>query len=213
MKKTILYTLCLLMLNLGLEAQTTSGTDTDDLRQYVVELIIFRNNNPYTQEVFSRKDTFGDAVAAYEFLDGEIVEEDTGLKLGDFDTAPLSHFQLQEAVQKIARSRDYDLLLHTAWIQPGFGRDEALTNDLNDLPGRNRDLEGTATLSVSNYLHLDMDLVLEGQDLEEYQLREKRKMRRNEAHYFDHPHLGVVAIVRRLEDIEKEIALEADSSS
>ena len=205
--------LILFAIVLDVQAQTPADDDAENLRKYVVELIVFRNNSPYTQEVFSKKDTFGDAVAAYEFLDGEIVEEDdSGLEFGEFETAPLSFLQLEEAVAKINRSADYELLLHTAWVQPGYGRDAALTNELVNKNEFQSSLSGTATLSVSNYLHLDMNLVLEGADLEEYLLREKRKMRRNEAHYFDHPHLGVVAIVRRLENIEKELAEEADSS-
>ncbi|MEM7282177.1 MAG: CsiV family protein, partial [Pseudomonadota bacterium] len=170
----------------------------------------FRNAQPYTQEVFPKKDTFGDAtVAAYEFLDGEIVAQEQGPVYGEFEPAPETHFQLNDAVERLERASNYDLIAHLAWIQPGFGRDDAMAQAIQTDEEAFQALSGTATLSVSNYLHLDMDLILDGDDLSEYQLREKRKMRRDEAHYFDHPHLGIIAVVRRLEEIEEELLAEA----
>ena len=183
--------------------QTGTAQDTEPaLRDYVVELVIFRNLDlGSNQEVFPKREAFGDAVSAYEFLDGEVLEEDRGPVIGNFTRAPQTYYKLSDAVLKLRQSSRYRPILHMGWIQPGFERDAAEAEPIKRTAGLET-IDGTATLTASNYLHLDMDIVLEADDQTLYQLREKRKMRRNETHYFDHPQLGIIAVVTRLDELK-----------
>ncbi len=73
---------------------------------------------------------------------------------------------------------------------------------------------GSATLWLGTYLHLDLDLEMEteilaqpfviraneaGEGAERFLLQQKRRVRRRQLHYFDHPKFGVIAQVSRYE--------------
>ena len=53
---------------------------------------------------------------------------------------------------------------------------------------------------LSRYLHVELDLIFEGSDGLRYRLAERRRVRSNENHYFDHPAFGVIARITRLSD-------------
>mgnify|MGYP002038901611 CR=1 FL=1 len=76
-------------------------------------------------------------------------------------------------------------------------------------------LDGTITLYAQRYLHLALDLwwtqhtdgspVTAGESMPEeaarvFHIREQRRVRLNELHYFDHPRFGVLAMVTRVGD-------------
>lgn len=211
-------------------------TDEPELREYVVEILVFRNlESSYLQETFPKQDTFGEPID-YEFLDGQAEEppieysdpasnfeivletdetseniDDETLELepeesiyGEFRRLPETFLALSSMTERLDQASGYLPILHTAWIQPGYARDDALLEPIEVLSDF-ESMTGTATLTISNYIHLDMDLLVQTEDQTLYQLREKRKMRRDETHYFDHPHLGVIATVRRLEDVAPEL--------
>ena len=82
-------------------------------------------------------------------------------------------------------------------------------------PIRIDQLDGTISLYAQRYLHLDIDLwwvqqqsgagVETGQLLDEadarvFHIKEQRRVRLNELHYFDHPRFGVLARVTRVGD-------------
>ena len=118
-----------------------------------------------------------------------------------------SELQLVDAYARMRGSRDFRPLLHTAWEQPGYPRDNAPTLDLarvGQLPAR---LGGTVALSLGRYLHLTLALDLGASatvaaamspslesDPPIYLLRESRRLRSKELHFFDHPKFG--ALVR-----------------
>ena len=59
-------------------------------------------------------------------------------------------------------------------------------------------LDGTATVLVTRYLHLAVDLLYIDPDTGvPLQLKESRRMRLNELHYLDHPRFGVLARISR----------------
>lgn len=66
-----------------------------------------------------------------------------------------------------------------------------------------RSLEGSVALYVGRFLHLDIDLGYhepEGfEGLRQHRLTERRRLRRDELHYFDHPRFGVLARVTRVD--------------
>jgi hypothetical protein len=73
--------------------------------------------------------------------------------------APL---RLTAAADRLRRQPGYSVLLHTAWRQPTGDRSRAPWVRLADAPGgaSAATLDGIVRLSVSRYLHLDLDLVL-----------------------------------------------------
>ena len=78
-------------------------------------------------------------------------------------------------------------------------------------------LDGTVQLYSRRYLHLDLDLrwtqlidggtvpageLLPETTLRSFRLRESRRTRRGQLHYFDHPRFGVLVTVNRLQDAD-----------
>ena len=67
-------------------------------------------------------------------------------------------------------------------------------------------IEGTVRVAVERYLHLYLDLKLvdttlafetdlSEYDLPEFRMKQRRRMRSKELHYFDHPKFGVIALI------------------
>lgn len=90
----------------------------------------------------------------------------------------------------------YRLLWHQAWIQPPLDGAAGL-NLLATLgkgpvtPG----LSGAISLSVNRFLHLGVELELGSAAGLEAELRQRRRVRPGVDQYFDHPRIGVIAIV------------------
>ena len=107
---------------------------------------------------------------------------------------PLPPALLSNAASAINRSPDYVLLHHYAWGQ------ESLPSSLS--PAMNitqSDLNGSIKVYASRRLFANLDLDFNG-----YRLIEKRRLKLNEQHFFDHPKFGVLLQVSRLEaDQEK----------
>ena len=114
-----------------------------------------------------------------------------------FPALPASKYKLTAVEEQLRRSRRYRPLAHFGWTQPGFPRNEAKYLPLSGLVDPSTGVIGQLALSRGRYLHLTLDLVFtppqEGG--QRYVLRQTRRMRSNERHYFDHPKFGVIAIV------------------
>lgn len=164
---------------------------------------------------------------------------------------PADQFKLQAEADKLANDSDYEVLLHTGWVQLGVpggkgipvrihtalpaAADDAApatpaavvpatpagsvtpapaaATPVASAPDAQPRLDGVVTLTLSRYLHLDVDLVLRGEpaapadsggffgtptqqpQVQLYRLQESRRMRSKEIHYFDHPMFGVLAQV------------------
>lgn len=91
----------------------------------------------------------------------------------------------------------FRLLWHHAWIQPalsGEGPELPLLATLG--PGRAQaGISGTITLTAGRFLHLGFELELRTAAGLEAELRQRRRVRFNEEHYFDDPRIGVIAVV------------------
>ena len=107
----------------------------------------------------------------------------------------------------LAAAPGYSVLFHRAWRQLAYDRSSAIDYPVHSFADNGRDsVEGTVTLIVERYLHLDLDLLLmkagssrpvlysDGPgSVPAYRLSEKRRVRSSELHYFDHPQFGVIA--------------------
>jgi hypothetical protein len=108
-----------------------------------------------------------------------------------------SKYKLTAVAETLRRSRKYRPLAHIGWTQPGFPRNEAKYFPLSSLVDPSTGAVGQAALSRGRYLHLTLDIVFAPPEEggQRYVLRQTRRMRSNERHYFDHPKFGVIAII------------------
>jgi hypothetical protein len=113
---------------------------------------------------------------------------------GRVEALPESAWQLGSAEQALARRGDYALLAHMAWaaIVPANGR---TTARLEELLKDGTGLTGSVALQRSQYLFLGVEIDYAAAPGVSYGLREKRRIKFGERHYFDHPAFGVIAQV------------------
>lgn len=143
--------------------------------RYVVEILVFRQPGtpPPPQPVA--------ALPTVTTLPGRV------------EPLPETAWQLASAGETLPR-RGYPLLAHAAWlaIVPPNGRTTAKLEDVLP-PGTG--LAGDVAVQRSQYLFLGLDVDWTPTAGTTYGLRERRRIKFGEHHYFDHPAFGVVAQV------------------
>jgi Peptidoglycan-binding protein, CsiV len=113
---------------------------------------------------------------------------------GRIELLPESAWQLGTAEQALARHGGYEPLAHAAWaaLVPPNGR---TTARLDDLLKEGTPLAGAVALQRGQYLFLGVDIDYQAAPGMTFGLREKRRIKFGERHYFDHPAFGVIAQV------------------
>ena len=172
------------------------------IQTYDVELLIFRN--------LSERETpesWGVEAAGDEQQKLEIPEDDlepaapsttTAPPETSFPPLPSAKMKLTAIEDSLRRSRNYQPVAHIGWTQPGYARNAAKFIPVSSLVSATSGLQGQIALSRGRYLHLTLDLVLDGAatgDGSRYVLRQTRRMRSNERHYIDSPKFGVIAVI------------------
>lgn len=115
-------------------------------------------------------------------------------------SSPAAPRQL-DAVARRLNSGGYRLLWHQAWVQPALGREGLELETLAAL-GQGvaaPELSGTIRLRAGRFLHLGMAIELESEHGLEATLQQERRVRLGDEHYFDHPHIGIIAVINRHE--------------
>lgn len=107
---------------------------------------------------------------------------------------PGSRMQLGGAREKLARG-GYRVLVHTGWVQTAGSWGSRSGLPLERLGIRVPGLSGSFMLERGSLLHLGMDLRYAGDGGPSAQIDEIRRIRFNERNYYDHPSLGVIAVV------------------
>jgi len=101
-------------------------------------------------------------------------------------------FQLGAAKDALTKNGEIKVLNHLVWaaIVPPNGRTTTHLADL--LSDETGPMTGTVAVQRNQYLFMgiELDYTLGGQT---YGLREKRRVKFGERHYFDHPAFGVIA--------------------
>ena len=126
---------------------------------------------------------------------------------------------LRPALQKLTPAKGYRVVLHQSWIQPLLPPSQAKPLEVFGRSSVGSTLRGTVKLYRRRYAHLRLNLDLERRipsavrerfiqhqnlsadevpDHWRFQLKESRKMRSGEWHYFDHPLFGILAVIRKL---------------
>ncbi|HEY0683671.1 MAG TPA: CsiV family protein [Steroidobacter sp.] len=173
------------------------------VQSYDVELLIFRNlSGKETPENWGveaagaaqRLDIPEDELSSSVLADVPTVAAPTVT----FPALPASKMKLTAIEDTMRRSRSYQPVAHIGWTQPGYARNAAKFLSVSSLVSGSSGLQGQIALSRGRYLHLTLDLVLDGAasgDGQRYVLRQTRRMRSNERHYIDSPKLGVIAVI------------------
>lgn len=173
------------------------ATAQDGASLYDVELVIFRVNSPTgTPEQWTTEEGLANDTAAED--DAEESAAGTSVRTTrQASVTPLApeQFKLTAVEDTLRRSREYQPLAHIGWTQPGYSLNAAPGVALADLLPASA-VSGRVALSRGRYLHLNLDLIYQSPSSgQHYVLRQSRRMRSNEKHYFDHPYFGVIAII------------------
>ena len=161
---------------------------------YDVEIVVFLNKSAHDDgEQWPRPDLGSQNNGS--FPDGEFTE------LGK------SHYTLKGVSRDLERSNNYSVLFHRAWRQLAYDRDTAVAYPVHSIiQSDGNSVEGTVKLMLERFLHLDINLFLMSSDGDKemvysdspgnvplFELREKRRIKSTELHYFDHPRFGAIA--------------------
>ncbi len=176
---------------LSLFALVSVAHAADEVRYYDIETIIFESLDPSARQSEHWKSDIDRKIPP---VVAELDQPYPGQFPPQYDpsltfkTLPKHAYLLQDAEKLLANSRQYRILLHTAWVQPGMGPDVALPVHINrsfitDTPVTHSLIPDTSETSSSNpalptgtiqtrsvldgyikiiltrYLHADVDLV------------------------------------------------------
>ena len=128
---------------------------------------------------------------------------------GQFTELSQSHYSLNGVRNGMERSGNYSVLFHRAWRQLAHNKARAVAYPLHSIAANGRDsIEGSVTLVRERFLHLEVNALLmpaldgtgftysdAATSTPLFELREKRRIRTKELHYFDHPRFGMIARV------------------
>ena len=157
---------------------------------YRVELVVFqRLKDVGTPEITLAPEIFSDGAAGEPAAAGPPGNDAQGLGPapdGRISVTPASVTTLAAASAKLARSAGYRVIFEKAWVQPGLPR-----NASPPVPLAGDSISGESRLYRQRFLHLGLDIVFS----DDQRLTEWRRMRSGEAHYYDHPLFGAIAIV------------------
>lgn len=143
-----------------------------------------------------------DIVSAYE----------ADLRSSSLRAQPANSLLLKQEAGRLQRDPAYRVVLHTAWIQPVPDRDRPmpLLIQTGERFGNAWRIEGTIDITLARYLHVDARLWYRPDPTAPVQsadasvslattagdayleLREQRRVRSGELHYFDHPKFGML---------------------
>ena len=196
-----------------LSALAASAQEPGALPRFQIELVVFEHlAEPATAEAPPVELPEPPVLQPEEVLPGQPGAPDPEAQADPvfFRLAPA--LAMDNIAASLQRRQDYRVLIHDAWIQEGFEGELARPVEaalLEQMPSRARSgrrarsssgeaVTGTVTFVRGRYLHLDIDLNLG--DGAGHQLRERRRVRLGQLHYFDAPGLGVIATVTRIEE-------------
>jgi hypothetical protein len=183
---------------------------------YQVEIIVFARDSGDSEDSLRSSDTL-----RYPARTLTLGAEGSG----PFQALPATSLQLKREADALAQRRGMRVLSHQAWLWPSVPPAQAMAVAIGGgrQVGDHHELEGYIALSADHFLHIDTQLWLSrfgGEDPgagasplpavpgvvpaagEEgpaanriFLLREQRRMRSGELHYFDHSRLGLLVQV------------------
>ena len=101
---------------------------------------------------------------------------------------------LLEEAELLNQNEAYEVKYHMAWGQESLPFSQSATYTLLE-----QEAQGYVKIYAENLLFANLDIDFKG-----LRLKEKRRLKLNEKHYFDHPKFGILLQVSRLEEDTKE---------
>jgi len=102
---------------------------------------------------------------------------------------------LLEQAEALRKSPSYELKHHYSWGQESLRYSQSATYDIAE-PG----LHGAIKIYAEQLLFVNIDLDYDG-----YRMDEKRRLKLDEKHFFDHPKFGLLVQVSRLPKPQNEL--------
>jgi hypothetical protein len=170
---------------------------------YRVELIVFSLLNPNIgAETWSSSPERPSLANSVELSSGLYLNDGAGGNaLHAYRRLGADHYTLQSEWTRLRRSSDFHPILHTAWQQPGLEKKESRRVHLST-GSQSEDgatVNGSIRVWRTRYLHVDADLLyrlgFDSNDSAEFRMKQHRRMRSRELHFFDHPMFGVLIYI------------------
>ncbi len=111
----------------------------------------------------------------------------------DIAATSISAGKLTDAASRLRSSGTYRVLGHAAWTQVPAPWNSRRGVSLEQV-GLGNGISGNVILERGQYLHLGFDLQY-AEDGRRWVINEVRRVKVNERQYYDHPALGVIAII------------------
>jgi hypothetical protein len=144
-------------------------------KDYKVEILVFKN--------------IGNHRAFESYRNSEIDE-----MLSNAGVWQLEPTMLEQDATSIVDSEDYLLTHHLSWGQESLPYSESAAVNIIE-----QKINGWIKVYASHLLFINLDLDFNG-----YRMNEKRRIKLNEKHFFDHPKFGLLVQVSRLEEAEAD---------
>ena len=223
--KLVFLAFTLLILSTSLQAEEVG---------YEVEVIIFED----TTDTYTHSEIWQEEPQA-STEEASTLQPET-VKSGKDKYTFLSNdkFRLNNQAKKLSSNADYKVLYHRAWKQVGLDKDlafpvhidsrnphsiETLNSNAPDTNNNARNyVDGSITLIMSRYLHINTNLMYHRQILQDSQnindsaaipstsagysdfpVKFERRMRSREVHYIDHPMVGIIVLATPYTILEK----------
>ncbi|MEO1890010.1 MAG: CsiV family protein [Cycloclasticus sp.] len=229
--RALILTLVILVFNSTVMSAENHIEEQQEVDWYSVEYIIFENN-PLSNQALEpwTKEPFDMPIGAIE-LDSPSASniQQTTLSADSmkpavskaFSTLNIDQQQLHGVVRRLSKLSSYTPIAHGGWIQP-LEEKSSLQAIQIVLQAGAIQLEGTLTFHRGRYLHLNVDLQLTEmmpatldanyisniaiQPATMYRLKEPRRIKTSDTHYFDHPRFGVMVIVEKIDSPEAAVS-------
>jgi Peptidoglycan-binding protein, CsiV len=113
---------------------------------------------------------------------------------GGMQVTPTTQRRLTEEVSRLQAAGGFQVLAHTAWTQAPAAWNSRHGVSAAQLGLEESGISGTVFIERGQYLHLGIDLRVD-QGGHVYTISEVRRVRPGEAQYFDHPFVGILALI------------------
>ncbi len=148
---------------------------------YLIEAIVFKwKAGPAVEETFSTQAGEESVPAAPRATPNNLVQQ-------------VRPSLLVNAANGIQSAGSVDVLEHIGWTQSRAGQSGSPQIDMGAAAGSN--LTGWIRLYSNTYLFAEIDLALRDETGELIRLKQRRRVKFNEVHYFDHPKFGVIVTI------------------
>lgn len=112
-----------------------------------------------------------------------------------FPALAAGSLQMSDLVGQLRRGGRHEVLWHGGWTQPLTGEREAVAGGLpHEMAARG--VTGQVTLYRERFAHAAVDLQLQSSAGMGWRLQQSRRLRGRGPHYFDHPQVGLILMVR-----------------